>query len=201
MSRMSLFCFAPLCLGLLVLGCGGSGGPVVPPEPTASGLTAEGWRSFEAGSLDEAASRFSDAADLDSAYADARTGLGWVALRRSDYAGAEIRFAEALDLDSTAVGALGGNVVVAAALDRPAEVRDRGQALLDDHPQFEFAHDRTFSASDVRWLVARAALDLGDDETLLAQLGVLAPGNALDPAAADFSEQALALLESLRRSV
>ena len=199
MSRPVFRRAGAVLLALFLAACGG--GKSGPQKPTAAGLTTEGWRSFEAGSLDEAAGRFADAADLDGAYTDARTGLGWVALRRSDFAGAEIRFAAALDLDSTAAGARGGNVVAAAALDRPAEARDRGLALLAADPQFVFAHDRTFSASDVRWLVARAALDLGDDATLLAQLDVLAPGNGLDPAAADFAERVLALLESLRGSV
>jgi len=188
-------------LALTVLGCGGGSNPPPRPNPTAAGLTAEGWTSFATDSLDAAAARFNDALALDAGYADARTGLGWVALRRNDFAGAETAFAAALSLDSTAVDAAGGSVVAAAGLDRPMEVESRGLALLAAAPGFAFAHDPGFSASDVRWLTARAALDLGDDAVLLAQLDVLAPGNGLDPAAADFPERVLALLESLRDSV
>jgi cytochrome c-type biogenesis protein CcmH/NrfG len=187
-------------LALIGLGCGG-GGTTGPSEPTAASLTAEGWRSFETDSLDTATARFTDALDLDPGYADARTGLGWVALRRNDFDGAETAFTTALSLDSTATAAWGGAVVTAAGRDRSTQVRSRGLELLDADPQFVFAHDPNFSASDVRWLVARAALDLGDDVTLMAQLDVLAPGNGLDPAAADFAERVLALLESLRGSV
>ena len=192
---------AVLLLVLLGFGVGCGGETTKPPGPSASELTAEGWTAFSAGDTATADARFRDALAVDPSYADAHTGRGWVAIRGRDYDGAETHFAAALAADSTARDAQAGRTVAAAGRDDPATVRDTGLALLEAVPEYRFAHDPEVSASDIRWLVARAALDLGDYVTAVAQIEVLAPGSGLNPDAADFLEEALALLESLRGEV
>jgi hypothetical protein len=188
-----------LALGLVLLlaGCGEE----EPPGPTAAGLTGEGWQAFENGDYDTAEARFEDALALDAAYADAHTGLGWVDIRRRDLSQAVTRFGTALGHHPGADDARGGRTLALAGLDRNDDVRDDARALLGDEPEYAFPHDPSFTATDVRWLLARAALNLADYPTLLGQLDLLAPGHGLDPETADFVERALLLLESLRETV
>lgn len=189
---------------LVVVGVGlgfGCGGSTEPASPDAAELTSEGWKAFSAGDTATARARFLDALTLDPGYADAMTGQGWVAIRRGKYDAAGAHFEAALAIDPEALDAEAGEVVAAAGGDDPATVRTVGLALLNADPQYRFAHDTSVSASDIRWLVARAALDLGDYAAAAEQLSVLAPETDWNPEAADFLEEALAALEALRGEV
>ncbi len=187
-------------LALLLAGCGGGGG-TKPGGPTAEGLTAEGWTAFESGDFPEAAARFDDALVLDRTYQEARTGRGWARLRSADYAAARADFDTVLTASGTAVDARAGRVVVSAALDQPATARSDAEALLAAAPGFVFSHDPEMASTDVRWILARADLDLADYPAAVEQLDVLAPDHGLNPASAGFLAAALALLESLRATV
>ena len=197
--RAITVCFAVLLVAVAA-GCGGGGG-TEPPDPTAAGLTAEGWDAFETGDAATADARFTDALALDADYADAYTGRGWVALRGDDYAGATAHFASALARSAAARDAAAGRVLAEAALDHPQTVRDEGLSLLAAQPGYSFSHDSSYSATDLRWLVARAAMDLGDYQTAVDQLDLLTTNPVPDPQDVGFVEAALALLEDLRDQV
>ena len=92
-------------------------------------------------------------------------------------------------------------MLVAVGRDDPASVRARGATLLAANAAYVFTHDRTYSTSDVRWFMARAALSMADYPAVVAQLDVLSPGHGLDPASVAFVERAAALLETLRATV
>ncbi len=192
---------AALVLGALLAGCGGGGGPTRPPEGTPASLTDEGWAAFERGAFDTAAARFDDALALDSTYVSAVVGEGWAGLRSGDLAGSLDWFDRALASGPNRLDALGGRTVDLAGLARPSEAKAAGLQLLGLSPSYRFVHDESYAASDVRWIVARAALDTADYAEAKAQLDVLSPGNGLDPAAVDFVDRALALLEALRATV
>jgi hypothetical protein len=194
-----------LGLGVCAAGCGGDGG-TQPPPPTAAELTAEGWSRFEAGEMDTAAARFDEALALDDAFADALVGRGWTRLRTARYAQALPAFDAVLgsgrETDTPEKrDALGGRVLAWDGAGSPDAVIPDGLALLEGDSDYVFRHDGAYSASDVRWLVARAALETGRYSQVVAQLDVLSPGHGLNPNAAGFPEQALALLESLMDAV
>lgn len=197
--RATTICFG-LFLLVLAAGCGGGGG-TEPPDPTAASLTAEGWDAFETGDAATADARFLDALALDPDYVDAYTGRGWVALRGDDYAGATGHFSSALARSAAARDAAAGRVLAEAALDHPQTVRDEGLSLLAAQPGYGFSHDSSYSATDLRWLVARAAMDLGDYPTAVDQLDLLTTDPVPDPQDVGFVEAALALLEALRDQV
>jgi hypothetical protein len=132
---------------------------------------------------------------------EALLGRGWVRLRLGDLAGARTAFNAVLDADSEYADARAGLVLVEAGEDDAEAVLAAGEALLALAPDYAFSHDADYTVSDVRWLMARAALDAGDFEAVAGHLDALAPGHGLDPAAASFPEDALALLESLAASV
>ncbi len=184
---------------VVMAGCGGGGGG--PEKPTAASLTQEGWTAFEQGDLETASARFADALAVDPEYAEAFVGEGWVAVRDRELDVAEDRFDEALLRSAQAIDATAGRVLIAVGHDDPASVRARGAVLLAGNAAYVFTHDRTFSASDVRWFMARGALSMADYPAVVSQLDVLSPGHGLDPASAAFVERAAALLESLRATV
>lgn len=188
-----------LVLTLLIGGCGGGGSG--PEKPTAASLTREGWIAFEAADYATASARFADALALDPEYTEAFVGQGWVAVRDRELDVAEDRFDQALLRSAQAADATAGQVLVAVGRDDPGSVRARGAALLARNAAYVFSHDRTYSASDVRWFMARAALDMADYAAVVAELDVLSPGHGLNPEAAAFVERAAALLESLRATV
>jgi len=161
-----------------------------------------GWAAFEAGNFDLARSRFLGAlAAGEEDSVGARVGAAWSDLRLGDHAAARGGF-EAVLADTAGVpDALGGLVLASAAGNDPVAVRNAASSLLGAAPNYVFAHDSGVSASDVRWFLARAALDLGDLDLAAAQLDILVPANALDPEAAGFVEAALALLESIQGEV
>ncbi len=185
----------------LAAGCGGGDGGTGPDGPTAASLTAEGWDAFETGDLAAADTSFAAALDLDADFADAYTGRGWVALRGEDYDGAGQHFFTAINKDFSARDARAGRLLAEAAKDHLDTVLDEGSAFVTAQPDYVFSHDPTYSASDIRWLVARAALDAGDYETAAGQLDALTTGEVPDPEEAGFLEAALALLEELRDRV
>jgi len=188
-----------LLLAVLFGGCGGSTSG--PPAESAAGLTARGWEAFEAGDYATAAERFAAALDLDAGFLEAMTGQGWADLRRGNLSGAGDRFDAALDRDPSLYDAAAGRMLVEAGSGDPTGVIRDGSAILEAVPGYVFTHDRDLSASDLHWFLARAALDLGDDARVLAELDVLAPGHGLDPEAADFADRVLALLETLAATV
>jgi hypothetical protein len=186
-------------LALLVGGCGGGGSE--PEKPTAESLTREGWTAFEAGDFVTASARFSDALALNDQYPVAHVGLGWVEIRTGDFVAARARFDQVTALGASSADANAGEVLVAVGENEPESVRESGAALLLANPNYVFTHDRTYSASDIRWFMARAALEMADYAAVAAQLDVLSPGHGLDPATVTFVERAAALLESLRATV
>jgi hypothetical protein len=186
-------------LALLAGGCGGGGSG--PEKPTAESLTREGWTEFEAGDFATASARFSDALALNDQYPAAHVGMGWVGIRTGDFTAAQTRFDQAAALGASSTDTNAGEVLVAVGRNEPEAVRESGASLLLATPNYVFEHDRTYSASDVRWFMARAALEMADYAAVAAQLDVLSPGHGLDPAAVTFVERAAALLESLRATV
>lgn len=199
MKRMIRMVALALVTGATVVGCGDDG--PVDPGPTAAGFTAEGWAAFEAGDYVLAEARFTEALALDAAYADAHTGRGWVDLREGDSPAAGVHFDIALGHDPEARDAQSGRVLVFDTAGFQLATLELALLLLDAAPGYVFPHDPDYAATDVRWLAARAALGLAAYPTAAAQLEILAPGSNLDPEAADFVEDALALLESLRETV
>jgi hypothetical protein len=198
-----------MLLGLAVVvlaGCGGDGGTQPPPPPTAAELTAEGWTFFEAGEMDSAAARFDRALGIDETYVDALVGRGWTLLRTGQVNASIQSFDAVLGTGrptdtADRRDALGGRTLAWAGAGDPDSVVPDGLALLEAAPDYVFRHDATYTASDVRWLVAKAALEAGLFEEVVAQLDVLSPGHGLNPDAAGFPEQALALLEALMDDV
>ena len=75
------------------------------------------------------------------------------------------------------------------------------QKALDIDPDYVSLADPEYTLSDVRWFMARAGLDSGRYDVVVSQLDILVPGHGLNPAAAGFPEQALALLLSIEDEV
>lgn len=200
MRRMSCLIVA---IALLAAGCGG--GSTEPPAPTAASRTAEGWAEFAAGRFSAADTLFVQALDLEAGYPHALTGRGWVSWKTGDVPSAETHFSLALAGDPALLDARSGRVLVSVADDRFARIISDGRTLVGLDPQYRFNHqpasDAPYRAVTVRWLVARAGLDIGDHAVVVEQLDVLSPNHGLDPSAVTFAERALALLESLRDSV
>ncbi|NNF08256.1 MAG: hypothetical protein HKN21_15945, partial [Candidatus Eisenbacteria bacterium] len=169
--------------------------------PTAADIVALGWSAFEAGEFSKAASEFEDALLAVSGLEEALVGRGWAAYRQNQSAAAAADFDGALAQNPASNDARAGAVLVAASENRPGDLVPLGLVLLASNPDYTFSHDVSVSASDIRWLVAQAALDIGDFPEVVRQLDSLSPGHGLDPESADFVQRALEILESLRDSV
>ena len=184
----------------------GTTGSATVTVPSADVLAGRGWTAFEAGDYAAADDRFDEALATYLTHVDARIGKGWVALRTGLYDDAEAIFAQAVigvgDLSDPEVrDALGGTVLAWAGIGNVDQTRQAAETLLLVDPAYAFAHDATYSASDVHWIAARAALDQGDPEGAVPHLDAIAPGHGLDPADPGFVEQALALLSALAATV
>ena len=183
-----------LLVGFAV-GCGSES----PTGPNLEQLLSEGWAAWQAGDYTTAQDRFEGVLDADPDNSAAHTGLGWTHLRELRPALARVSF-ESVPPGGTA-DAAAGLVLAYAAEDANARVRDHGTAFIAANPGYVFPRDPTYALTDIRWLVARAALVLADYEGFLAQADVLSPGHGLNPESADFLERAAALLETLRATV
>lgn len=81
--------------------------PIAPPTPAGPrspefrNLMARGWTDFAAGSYDEAAQSFAQAASLDSSSAEPFYGRGRVMMARQDFDQAVIQFRQAVERDSS----------------------------------------------------------------------------------------------------
>jgi len=182
--------------------------------PSAAELTDRGWTAFTAKDWDTAMGWFLVALETAPGHGEAFLGRAWTRLRaigESDatdevvartYEAIAREFALYLARDDSMEDARSGLILAYVGADHaPDIVVAEGETLLQRQPGYVFAHDTSYTASDVRWLVARAALDLGDYVKTAAHLDVLSPDHGLDPAAAAFPEQALALLTELQSQV
>jgi len=167
--------------------------------PSASSLTLQGWGAYQAGDFDGATTYFDWASQTVENYAPAAAAVAWIDFR-------EDRFDEALAVWLSLAGegntdALAGLVLFYTSANNPQSVIDGGKELLQRDSDYVFPGDPEYSATDIRWLIARAALETGNYAETSAQLDVLSPGHTLDPEAATFPEEALILLESLQGTV
>lgn len=196
-AARALLVFGALLLGLLVLpGCPAS----VDPDPCQTALE-DGWAALRSRALSEAESRFLEAEDTCTEDEEPLTGLGWTRIHGGAAQEALQYFDQATAVAPEELDPLAGRVLAYSLLDRRAETRSEGLTLLSRSPNYFLTGDPTYAASDVRWLVARAALDLADYATVVAELDVLQPDHGLDPLSAAFPERAMALLETLRATV
>jgi hypothetical protein len=172
----------------------------VDPDPCLTALE-EGWAELRSRSLADAETRFEEARSACRDDGEALTGLGWVRLHEGAAEEALDFFDRASEAAPEEVDPVAGRVLAYALLERRTDTRSEGLLVLSRSPEYVLGGDPSYAASDVRWVVARAALDLADYVTVAAQLDVLSPGHGLDPASAAFPERALTLLESLRAAV
>ncbi len=187
-----------LVLLVLLPGCGDDSNPVA---PDLDAIREAGWTAYVSGDLDEAEARFEEVLGFAPGDPGSLTGLGWVALDRREIIEALDHFSAARMGAVAVPDAQSGVILAEAARDHAAEVIAEGESLLLAIPDYVFPYKDDYGADDIRWMIARAALDLGDYDRVVAQLDLLSPGHGLDPAQADFIEASLALLESLRGSV
>lgn len=85
-----------------------SSAPDIPQPQKAAALEQKGWSDWQAGKLDEAIAKFSDAVKLDPKLTNAWNGLGWAEFNSGDLDAAEKAFRKALELEPNHPAALNG---------------------------------------------------------------------------------------------
>ena len=167
--------------------------------PAAASLVDKGWEAFQESDYAAAGVWFNRALDTFQNYAPARAGFAWVDYRQGRIEDAVTGW-EGAAADGSP-DALSGLILVHASRDEPGAIIARGRELLALDSGYVFLGDPGYSATDIRWLMARAGLDTARYDVTAAQLDVLVPGHGLDPGAASFPEDALELLESIQGTV
>ncbi len=195
-------------LAVLIAGCGddntptGSGDDDDDSAPTAAELTAEGWESFESGTLSTAKSRFREALDLDAAHAEAHTGLGWTLAREDSLQASDDRFDSAIAGGHDSPDPYAGKAPVLRAM----EPRDNSGAIdaaneaLDREIRYVFDHDPGFDWMDLRLILAQAYVALTEYDSANAQVDSLGR-IPIDPQSEFYVRDLIAVIDTLGREI
>lgn len=179
-KRAAWAVFLVLCLLCIVLsaGCGGDEDdptPIAPIGPTtAVEYTERGWEWFEAAEFNDALADFKKAINLDVNFGEAYTGKGWTLLAQAvsttDMQGAVGSFDNAINNGEAGADVLAGLAAAnlgAGGTSLEAAIADAEAALALD-PSFIFTHRESFSAADLRLIVAFAWAAKGEFPLALA---------------------------------
>jgi tetratricopeptide (TPR) repeat protein len=185
------------CGLLLAVGCGRDGGG---PSDTAASLTAAGWVLFEKGEYDLAIAKFSQALNLDAAYADAYNGLGWAYANLDSLAHSLENFGLCISQDSTLADPYAGCAPVYRDYEpEPAHfdsaVAYASEALGKDS-DYQFSHDTSFDWRDLHLIMAQSYYGLGEFLSAKDEVDALG-GISLDPQSPTFVEDLAAEIERL----
>jgi tetratricopeptide (TPR) repeat protein len=176
--------------------CGNNGGG---PEITAAELTADGWGKFESGQFEEALHRFGQAIEKDPDYGEAYNGVGWCCVRLDSLRSGLDAFNQAMAKGVISGDPRAGLAVICRDLD-PVDFQmaiSWAESALATDSDYVFSHDTLLNWRDLRLIIAQSCYGLGLYDDAHAQVDILDPDNALDPASSTYIEELLAEIQRL----
>lgn len=180
---------------LFIFNCGEDNG-FKPPNKEAKELTDDGWQKFEYSGYQNALTKFKEAMNIDSNYAEAYSGAGWASARLTNLSDAVSYFIQCISLNSSHVDAHAGLAFVYNAKKEYQLSINSGNNALSYNAQWTFEHDQTISHHDLHLILAENYFALSNYSESLNHVSIL---NPLFTADIDTFEGKSALAEEIER--
>lgn len=128
----------------------------------------EAWVMFEAGSYENAATKFTEARDIDSTFAEAYTGIGWSSMKLDLLSGAAANFSAGENKTNTTADLFAGYAFVLNAQKLYSSSNIKAEGALVMNSEWSFAHLSGLNKNDLHITRAENYFALGQFTQSLA---------------------------------